>query len=104
MTIPTTRDGLREMLERALEASSASEDYEDTIRDAADAILTALDGAGIAVVPKEPTEAMIREWEAACPPPGRYVSEDAETAAYARADWTAMLDASPFAHKEKSRD
>ena len=52
----------------------------------ADAILAALDAAGLVVVPREPTEEMGQAWH------------DADLVC--RDEWQAMLAASPYAKKE----
>lgn len=41
---------------------------------------------GMVLVPAEPTEAMVRAWSTAYPPPGEFTDESC-----ARADWRAML-------------
>ena len=69
---------------------SAAEDERDRAR----AILSALDVAGYAVVPKEPTPEMVEAWDSAAPGP---VSDNAAwtNENCARADYVAMLAAAP---------
>jgi hypothetical protein len=64
--------------------------------DVADAILTALDAAGLVVVPREPTEEMAKAGKNAFMPPTTFVSY---TTSMAEA-WVHMIAASPFAKKE----
>jgi hypothetical protein len=62
--------------------------------DDAKGLFSALDAAGYAVVPKEPTPEMIEAWDSAAPGP---VSDDAAwtNENCARADYVAMLAAAP---------
>ena len=119
MTSPTTRDELRALLAQAVwDAMDErctdpcfSQNNQDClvgcgcIKDASDAILAALDGAGLptdalvavlkgdaVIVPKEETDEMLQAAIRAEDHGG-----DGDT-------WAAKLDASPFAPKEKSRD
>lgn len=77
----------------------------DTIRGcgcmdkAADAILSALDAAGLVVVPREPTEEMISAGEDRDRPAGEYSGYSTE---FARCEqhYAAMIAASPFAKKD----
>jgi hypothetical protein len=62
----------------------------------ADAIIAALDAAGLVVVPSEPTEEMAKAGKNAFMPPTTFVSY---TTSVAEA-WVHMVSASPFAKKE----
>jgi len=61
-----------------------------------DAILAAMDAAGLVVVPRDPTEEMAKAGKNAFMPPTTFVSY---TTSMAEA-WTHMVSASPFAKKE----
>jgi hypothetical protein len=81
--------GLRDMIARAAKHATgyvAVSHYESEV--IADAILAALDAAGLVVVPREPTEEMVR-----------YIRGIAATNHSAAAMWRHIVAASPYTKK-----
>jgi hypothetical protein len=87
---------LRDLIARALLADRRGPGNQPCANHLADAIIAALDAAGLAVVPREPTEEMAKAGKNAFMPPTTFVSY---TTSMAEA-WVHMISASPFAKKE----